>query len=321
MAVQQQFEPMSVGQILDRTFKMYRANFLPFIAIVAVVYIPIGLIQGIAQAMLQSSVPMQTVPYEDYQYEEEGFDEDGFEQDGAREPGEAAMMLGQTTPEGFEQFERLRFQQEPSVGMALGGAVLMLITVFLIVVGYNLCTGALIKAVSEFYLGRDVTVGQVYRAVWPRLGTIIWAAILVAVAVMFGFALLIVPGVIFALWFALTTQVVVLEDKKATAAMSRSRQLASGNLGKVFGVGFLAMVITWVISIAFGVPAALITGFDGTPSAAQTLVAQLIQTAGQIVALPIVTGALILLYYDLRIRKEGFDLEMLAQSLQTHEAR
>jgi hypothetical protein len=38
-------------------------------------------------------------------------------------------------------------------------------------------------------------------------------------------------------------------------------------------------------------------------------------TLGQILAIPISTAASILLYYDLRIRKEGFDLQMLAQSM------
>ena len=43
------FEPMSVGLILDRTFFLYRKNFVRFIAIVAVVQIPVGLFQLLLQ--------------------------------------------------------------------------------------------------------------------------------------------------------------------------------------------------------------------------------------------------------------------------------
>ena len=39
------FEPMSVGEIIDRTFKIYKSNFLRIVAIVAVIQIPLGLFQ------------------------------------------------------------------------------------------------------------------------------------------------------------------------------------------------------------------------------------------------------------------------------------
>ena len=50
-------------------------------------------------------------------------------------------------------------------------------------------------------------------------------------------------------------------------------------------------------------------------SAAHTMVTGLFEIAGTILATPISAVAFILLYYDLRIRKEGFDLEMLSQTL------
>ena len=55
---------------------------------------------------------------------------------------------------------------------------------------------------------------------------------------MLGFVLLIVPGIIFSLWFYVLVPVVVLEGVTGTAALGRSRELMRGNLGKAFLVGF-----------------------------------------------------------------------------------
>ena len=73
--------------------------------------------------------------------------------------------------------------------------------------GHALCQAALIKNISELYLGREATVGQSYRYVIPKLLTLIGAGILVTLVVSMGYILLIVPGVIFTLWLALTPSV------------------------------------------------------------------------------------------------------------------
>ncbi len=138
---------------------------------------------------------------------------------------------------------------------------------------------------------------------------------------MVGYALLIVPGVIFALWLALTTQAVVVEGRSATAAMGRSKQLASGNLGKVFAVYFVTVIIGMVLASccnSVGVLAARQAAADG--SVASLVIRGSCSLAGRVLGAPIYATALILLYYDLRIRKEAFDLEMLAQTMDSGEA-
>ena len=255
----QQFEPMSTGQILDKTFRLYKSNFVRFLAVVAVIQVPLGLI-----AMLLQSVMLQS-------------------------PGESAAVFA-----------------------LIGGLVL----VFFAVVGRNLCNGALMKSVSESYLGKEATVSEAYRFVLPKLGTLIWASILVALIVAAGFILLIVPGVIFSLIYAITIPAIVLEGVKARQGMGRSRSLVKGNLGKVFAILFVVTVLGLIVGSVFGFVAQMLVTLTVEPTTSTAIVIkQVFSIASEVLVMPIGAAASILLYYDLRIRKEGFDLDMLAQSL------
>lgn len=247
------FEPMSVGLILDRTFFLYRKNFVRFIAIVAVVQIPLGLLQLLLQRPTANSV------------------------------------------------------SGPSTVLTLS---LVMIGLF----ANQLCQGALVKSVAGSYLGDNVSVGQAYRFVLPKILTLIWAAILVMLAIFGGTLLLIIPGIIFGLWLVLTSQIVVLENLKATKAMGRSKALVKGSLGKVFALGFVAILITGIVSYIFQYGAGLVVRSMEMTLTSKLTAVQIMGLVGTVLTTPITAAAFILLYYDMRIRKEGFDLEMLAKS-------
>lgn len=293
-----EFEPMSIGRILDRTFKIYKNNFIRFIAIVALIQVPIALLMTISTSVLQRGAPAQQ--------------EIDFEQ---------LKQNAQQNPENIDVEELRRgfentTEEESSPAVFIFGAIGMIISGILSMLGHVLCRGALIKNVSESYLGNEITVGQAYRFVLPKFLTLIGAGILVVLVVYAGLLLLIVPGIIFGLWYALTTPAIVIENLGALKGMGRSKALVSGNLGKVFSVGFLVVVISWIIGMIFNFTG----GFLGEilfPNnlMLMTFVSQLASVIGQILIVPIGAIAYILLYYDLRIRKEGFDLQMLANSI------
>ena len=186
----------------------------------------------------------------------------------------------------------------------------------------SLCSAALAKGVSESYLGGEVTVGQAYRFVLPKFLTLVGAALLVALITGLGFILLVAPGVIFSVWFILTLQVIVLENRKALPAMGRSRSLVAGNFGKVILVALVLFLINLVVGSIFTAPWMVVLLRDPqNPENIRTfkLLSQLSSVVAQVLTAPIGAAAMILLYYDLRIRKEGFDLEMLAGSLGVRE--
>ena len=190
----------------------------------------------------------------------------------------------------------------------------------LALVAQALCNGALLKGISGAYLGKDTSVGEAYRFVLPRLLSLIGAAIMVGLVVNLGFVLLIVPGIIFALMYALTSQAIVCENLGAFKGMTRSSQLSKGSKGKIF---WLSLVVALITMAAWGIFYAVSQLFQTTPTMANVqdvrwsnlVIESSFELVGSALIAPIAAGAFILLYYDLRIRKEGFDLEMLAQSM------
>lgn len=296
------FEPMSIGGILDRTFKIYKDNFIRFITIVAIIQVPIALIMIISLSVLQRGAPVQN---------QNGSNQSISET--RQNPGNFSIERSRTRTNNTGQDEHNPF-------VFLVGSIGMIVSSILGMLGHILCRGALTKSVSESYLGTEITVAQAYSFVLPKFLTLIGAGILVVLIIYMGLILLIVPGIIFALWFALTTPAIVVENLKAIKGLSRSKALASGNLGKIFSVGFLVVVISWVIGIPFSLAGSYLGRILFSNNIMlMTFVNQLISIIGQILIVPIGAIAYILLYYDLRIRKEGFDLIMLANSISSEQ--
>jgi hypothetical protein len=93
---------------------------------------------------------------------------------------------------------------------------------------------------------RDAVAGN-SRVGWRLLG----AGVLTGLAVLGGFILLIVPGIIFGVWFSLAAYAVVAEDLGVIAAMKRSRQLVKNRFWDTFGAGCLYQCFTIFYFIPF----------------------------------------------------------------------
>jgi len=180
-----------------------------------------------------------------------------------------------------------------------------------------LLAAALQKAVAEFYLGGDISVGAAYRFIFRRFFRVLWASILFTLLIMLGSMCLVAPGVLFAIWFCLTIPLIVTEDLTTWQAMSRSKALVAGNLLKVLVIGIAFILISWIIQflcVGLGMAAGYL--FLGNERGLDMLlVQQFSQSVGQMLTAPFTAGWMMMLYYDMRIRKEGFDLEMLAQEM------
>jgi len=196
------------------------------------------------------------------------------------------------------------------VYVALSGNSLSFLDLFALMLwsfGSFVSSAATLWVVSETYLGRSATASEALRFAFGKFGALFITGLGVGLVVMLGLLLLIVPGVIAACGYAVTSQVVVLESVSADVAMKRSWHLTKGFKGKVFGLGCVAFLIVLLPSLALGMVAALLPGGEGTATALGDFVA--------LAVTPLFTSAFTLLYYDLRVRKEAFDLEMLTQQL------
>lgn len=244
--------PLSLGEVLDTSFGIYRRLFAPLLVISAVtqaIPLAIGVFVEAAGGMVQQP---------------------------------ALAMLG--------------------FGLAIVfGAVGTAASTFL---------------VAETYLGGSLTTQDAILRSTPFLGRLIASSLLVSLVAGMGLVLLVVPGMILLSGLFITPAALVLENIAApTAAMSRSWELSRGFKRKVFGSLMAILLLLVIPGIAIG---AFAVGTSDASAAEATLSvgAMLVQSALQILIYPLIYVLTTVLYYDLRVRKEGFDLEMLATSLQ-----
>jgi hypothetical protein len=183
-------------------------------------------------------------------------------------------------------------------------------------------TAATISAVSAVYLDRPITVSAAYREISSRIVPVMLITIAVGMGIGIGLVLLIVPGIIFALMWSLTIPVVVLEKKGLGEATARSRQLTKGSRGRIFIVCFVIGILAWVVKMLFQVPALSLLGvsiFHGQNPAFSgwyRVAAACSQFFSACLVGPLFTIALSLLYFDERVRKEGFDLQVMMSSME-----
>lgn len=197
--------------------------------------------------------------------------------------------------------------EQASVGQVLGALMMLPISL----ISYALMKGVVVKMGSDVYLGGEADVAESVRAVLPRVGTLIAAAIFQGVMFFLYALMLLFPVLIaFAKWFG-PEAAVVLEGMGASAAMDRSASLSEGHRMRIFG----ALALTYLIYFLLG----MALGFFGIIGGSE-VVMLFVQTLITIIAYPVVGLMTMLLYYDCRIRKEGFDVEHLAQSLGTAPA-
>lgn len=171
-----------------------------------------------------------------------------------------------------------------------------------------LCGAALVHNISASYLGENLTAAESYKRATPRLLGLLGTQLLSIIVIMIGYFLLIIPGIIFSLWFLVVVPVVMLEGRYGTGALGRSRELMQGNISKGFTLGLVVGILSFIIGMVLGQAAALV---PWPHPAIRTFFVNLLPA----LLLPIQTAPWILLYYDLRIRKEAFDLQMLSQAL------
>lgn len=198
-----------------------------------------------------------------------------------------------------------------SVGPLLGITLGFLLIQYLVVTPF--LTAAVARASADLYLNRPVTVPDVYRAAMKRFWSILGALILLSLAIAGGFILLIVPGIIFAVRLVLSPVPVMLEGAGPGRALGRSWQLSRGNFWRMVGLGMLVVILEEIVAGIITVIPALLAHLAGP---AGWVISGAGSAAGLILVTPFQIIALVLLYFDLRIRKEGFDLALLAHQLQ-----
>lgn len=214
------------------------------------------------------------------------------------------------------------------------------VTVLLTLIVQAVLSGLLAPVIAREASGQQISAGDAWRAAAPRLPSVLLATLLVLLAglgplLALGVILLIgeaagappavyavigVPGllvaVVLSIWFStmfsLVTPVVVLERERPAAALARSWRLVRRSFWRVFGILLLATIIVAVASAILQIPFTFVSAVFGGAAgfSAGTVIAVIGTIAAGTVTRPISAAVTVLLYVDMRMRKEGLDLAL-----------
>jgi hypothetical protein len=297
--------PMSLGEILDRTAQLYRSNFLLFAGIAAV-YAGSLMVFGLAhiglQALFQSlhwtkqliwltgsTIVVQFV----VQFVLGGLAV------AANNRAVAWVHLGQRATIRGAYVGVL-----PRLGSFMW---LMTIITFVLWTPLGIGYGGL-AALMYWYMPHAKNGAHVDQ------GTIVLFGLLFLLVAAVLFAALIY-GLLMGLRYALAVPAWIVEETTARAALRRSIDLSQGSRGRIFLLGLLVAAIE-VALLAITQSFFIFFAFKNhgeLPTWASVL-QQIVAFATNSFILPIYATGITLFYYDLRVRKEGFDIEWMMQA-------
>ena len=162
------------------------------------------------------------------------------------------VILGAVlTSSGFLSFSFLfSGQVVAGTGLLFFLAILFVIIIFIIQIWSQIALLYVIKDREE-----NIGVREAYRSGWRKIFSYLWVVLLVGLVVLGGFLLLIVPAIIFAVWFSLANFVLIAEDIKGVKALRKSKEYVKGKWGGVFWrflfIGALSVILSQILILVF----------------------------------------------------------------------
>jgi hypothetical protein len=290
-----QLRPLGVGDIVDRVFAVYRSRPLLFLAIAAAPYLVLVLIiTGFVLVSAASFIGIAKIT-------------DAAARGGVPDPAAVVAAFG-----------------------SIAGFLLAIVVVSVVILSAQ--SAALVDAMAHGYLGRQITLGRAFRdglAASPSVigaGLLVffgiiafWAVLIVAAVVsqqalvVLGVVLLAVVGTVYIAASTLVAPVVATIERVGPAtALRRSWRLSEGNRWRILGLELLLLIINGVISALLST--VLVTSFISDINT-RTIVQQIANVIATVAWAPVQWGTFAVLYYDLRVRHEAFDLQLAAEAL------
>lgn len=265
--------PLSLGELLDRTFFLYRRHLVLFAGIAAIPYFVAMLAVVAATLAFGMAIPF-VLP----------------------KPGHPIL-----TP--------------AEVGTMAGGLV---IAGVLLYCSFALSAGASAIAVAEIYQGRTPSIWEALRRALSRLFTLLGVMILSIFITLAGLIFLIFPGIYLACRVSAGIAAAAIENIGPGRAISRSFHLTKSFAGRAFLIVLLnaAVVYAAVFLVQFPFLVLVQVNHD-RPALAMTfaVLAQVGYFFSTVLVMPVLLVGFAVYYFDLRVRKEAFDLQVMMQSL------
>jgi hypothetical protein len=181
---------------------------------------------------------------------------------------------------------------------------------------------ACFKVISAAYLGERAGVGDSLRYSLGRFLPLVGAYIVMVLILIGGLIALILPFFFLLIKLSMTWPALVCERTGPLKSIGRSWRLTRNNWWRVFGILLVTLLILVVIGIALGlVLGAVLLGSESLGEVAFAVLATLVDLVIAAITYPLWAAVLTVVYYDLRVRNEGFDLELLAQGVGADASR
>jgi hypothetical protein len=270
----EQLRPLTVGDLFDETIKIYRRHFGQLIGLAAFMQVPTLL----AFLLVGGTAAV------------------------------AVLASGQDIDPSDTSF---------IVGILGAAAVAMLVAIVTAPVGLS----AMLQAIAEARFGRRIGLGEAIRRGFRRYWGLLGLGLVYTIAV--GLMWLTILGIPFGIYFSvawgLCVAVYLVEGTGVFESLSRSRALVRGMWWRTLGIALLftlfQSVIGWIISFPLGFIAGVVGALTPQSTGVQAGMAavnMLGSLLGGILPLPVLYIGWMLYYFDLRVRKEGLDLQMRA---------
>lgn len=262
--------PMTVSDLLDGAFKLFKANARTLLLLSAALYLPVELVFG---------------------------------------------FLGRHYAGTSQGLFTLNSGNSTGVDTSFGAVVTVVVTGFAVrYLVLQLVTGAVSLVVAESYLGSQLEAGPAVRATLRKWPALVAAYFLVHAVELVGAVFCLVPGLLFMSLFFRAVPAIVVEDLGPIDGMQRAWRLGRARLWPTIGIVLLAWMVSATLAFAVSsvptVGGALIGADNGG-----WILTSIGQVLNQMIAQPFIAIVATLLYFDARIRVEGFDLEILARGL------
>ena len=220
---------------------------------------------------------------------------------------------------GIEPINKLAQVDTQSAAVAgMLAIVLAIIWFFAFIFVTGLSQAATTFAVTECYFDRPISALSAYRKSARFALRIVGLIFVTGIRIGLASLALVVPGILLTLKYSVAIPVAVLEDKRTGDSIRRSGDLTKGEYKRIFPI----YVLFWVLSFVFGALAQYISAVPAVANLFGPAWLQGMQLLGQFISStivqPVLTISLAVLYFDLRVRKEGFDLQMMLQQLSEH---
>jgi hypothetical protein len=316
--------PMSITDLVDAVFRVYRRHFLTFLGIVALLFVPMLLLQltmtlAFGQAFFTDFLGLM-----------------------------AELPTFDPTTDSFSELSLgnvLAFYVI-SVGLSLLQGLIVM----------PLINGALTNAVAHDYHGQQTSMFGAYklggwRILWLLLGVMLVSflsillymvplglfvgvlaftgaaisasgegggallGVLLMILFFFGLIVVLLAAALISLCFAFVIPVIIIERRDPISAIGRSWKLVTSIFWRVLGVA----VILFLLSLVFQAMAIVLGIFIGsifdpfTQYAMSQALGQIVDYGISMLLIPLFMITYTLLYFDARIRKEGYDLQMQMQ--------